>query len=72
MSKLKFKPGQFVSTTEGRMRVKKTKDGVTCDKCIFGGSRLIIDPLSCKNFRIKYPGYTCVELIGWYCYLEKV
>lgn len=65
----KFKPGQFVSTTEGRMRVKKSKNGVTCDKCIFGGYD---KKRRCECFRIKYPGYTCVDLIGWHCHLEKV
>ena len=69
MSEPRFKPGQFVSTSIGRMRVRKTKDFATYDKCIFGGN---IRQRRCQYFRIKYPGYTCVGLIGWHCYLEEI
>lgn len=73
MEEPKFKPGQFISTSIGRMRVKKTKDIDACHKCALSikdkDNNIIFR--NCDRFYDKY-NTTCCNLIGFSCYLEKV
>lgn len=73
MSEPKFKPGQFVSTSIGRMRVKKTKDIDACHKCALSikdkDNNIIF--WNCGCLYDKYHN-TCCDLIGFSGYLEKV
>lgn len=62
-----YKPGQFISTPFGRMRVKKIKVMYpACNRCA-----LKKDVLTCQRFAYMHHS-TCSELIGDNGYLEKV
>ena len=73
MSEPKFKPGQFISTTIGRMRVKKSHDEIICSKCALSitdeDGRII--KCNCDYLYDKYDD-SCCDLIGERGYLEKV
>ena len=74
MSEPKFKPEQFVSTTIGRMRVKKNSSTDACHKCALSikDKNGNIVKWYCNYFRNKYNFNTCCDLIGFSCHLEKV
>ena len=64
MAEPKFKPGQFISTPFGRMRIKKSKTFPPCDKCVM---TCISD---CKKFT-KMHNLNCIGIIGLNGYLTK-
>lgn len=64
-----YKPGQFIKTPFGRMRVCKSENGwyptETCRKCA------LRDYKKCAEFENMY-GIRCVKIITKDCYLKKV
>lgn len=64
----KYKPGQFIKTPFGRMRVKKSKSQWptdTCYKCTLRYYK------KCAEFENMYE-MRCIKIISKDCYLEKV
>lgn len=61
----RYKPGMFISTTEGKMKVMKDKTSspLPCSKC---------EITLCEHLYDKHPFRSCNNLIGKYCYLKKV
>lgn len=61
----KYKPGQFIKTPFGKMRVKKASNDDPCSCCAIKSFS------DCLAFSAMHES-KCETLIGWHCYLEKI
>ena len=64
----KYKPGMFIKTPFGRMRVKKD-EYLPCEKCTLYTEGILNE--NCVKFGNMHNS-SCAELISYFCYLEKV
>lgn len=67
----KYKPGMFIKTPLGKMRVKMDKQWLPCEKCALYNTEIFAEKNPCHQLAEMHKA-SCVDLVTEYGYFEKV